>query len=128
MKRVLSVKVSHKKNDFVKYNNDIENINEMIKILGEKINNDCDNLDKISNNFTKVESNVEDSLENLQEIIILKNNNKKILLGGFIGSIVGCSIFGPIGIMIGFKSGIYVIVFGILLSTTSGVLIGSNYC
>ena len=109
-----------------KLEQDISNINDMVKTLNEEIIRDGENLETISRNIDSSQRNVEITNESLENIVILQDNKKKIIIGGALGIIIGSCIFTPIGIIIGLKTGIILIFSGPLLSGISGSLIG--YC
>ena len=107
-----------------KLEQDISNINDMLKILNEEIIRDGENLETISKNIESSQRNVDITNESLENIVVFKDNNRKIIIGGTFGIIIGACIFTPVGILIGLKTGIILIISGPLLSGISGSLIG----
>lgn len=66
-----------------KLEQDISNINDMVKTLNEEIIKDGENLESISRNIESSQRNVEITNKSLENIVILQDNKKKIIMGGF---------------------------------------------
>ncbi len=108
---------------------DMSNINDMMQMIGGLVEKDTEQLNEISNRVNSTNDNIENSLKNIEETVVLKSSfsKKKIIIGTFLGLVIGGTFFGPVGTLIGLKIGIIIIISGTIGSGVSGGVI-SAYC
>jgi syntaxin 17 len=96
---LIKYKDNHSEEELTILYNEIEELHSLHLILVEMVGKQQDELDTLESNIEDVTYNVEVSNVELIQVHKLKYKYKPILVGGVIGG----AVFGPIGILTGFK-------------------------
>ena len=66
---------------------DMSNINDMMQMIGGIVEKDTEQLNEISDRINSTNENIDDSLKNIEETVVLKSSisKKKIIIGTFLG-------------------------------------------